>query len=55
MVIFGRRAGIGEVAAAVAGGKQLAPDALLAFKNDDAAALILRGGKRGDEPGVMNT
>ena len=51
VVIFGRSAGIGEVAAAVAGGEQLAPDALLTLKDNDAAALILRGGKRGDEPG----
>ena len=51
VVILGRTAGMGEVAAAVAGGKQLASDALLALKDNDAAALILRGGKRGDEPG----
>ena len=39
-----------QVAPAVAGGEQLAPDARLPFKNGDGIPFILRGGKRGHQP-----
>ena len=38
-----------QVAPAVAGGEQLAPDARLPFENGDGIPFILRGGKRGHQ------
>ena len=51
VVVFGRGAGVGEIAAAVAGGEELAPHALLPLEKGHAARGILRRGERGHHAG----
>ena len=45
------RAGVGQVAAAVAGGQELAADALLPLQQQHLVLGILRGGQRGENAG----